>query len=368
MTINNDLGDNANAYLTGVDSSGALVMLTTDGTFYTPTANSGSPEQITANVALPLNPGSNQFTLPDYISSARIWFSIGTLQFSAVATPYGVGLVEPTVTNVNDASETLQWAFVELTWIVNYGLFANLSFVDFVGLAVGMSLTTTDGGSQSAPGMPASGAEQVCASLKGQAASDGQPWDQLCEYDSNGALVRVLSPGSYLSINSGAFAGYFDDYVNQVWSKYASEPLYIQSQNSLGQISCQVSGGTLNCDGDNRGYAPPTSQDIFSCSTGPFAIEQSDNDVHLAVVPRLCAAFNRATLLIDGGNVQPQVPPSQYYPVSPNNMYSKFVHATEIQGEGYAFPYDDVAPSVQDDVAGIVASPNPAVLTVNLGG
>jgi hypothetical protein len=35
---------------------------------------------------------------------------------------------------------------------------------------------------------------------------------------------------------------------------------------------------------------------------GPFELEASDNAVHQAVVPRLCAAINRSTLLLGGGN------------------------------------------------------------------
>ena len=52
----------------------------------------------------------------------------------------------------------------------------------------------------------------------------------------------------------------------------------------------------------------------------------------------------------------------------PSNWYSKFVHAEESDGKGYAFPYDDVNPSVGIDQAGVVADASPTLLTITVGG
>lgn len=65
--------------------------------------------------------------------------------------------------------------------------------------------------------------------------------------------------------------------------------------------------------------------------------------------------------------MQPSVPPSDYYTVTPNNYYSKLVHQYEWNGLGYAFSYDDVAAS-GDNVAGTVSSANPGTFTVLVGG
>jgi len=72
---------------------------------------------------------------------------------------------------------------------------------------------------------------------------------------------------------------------------------------------------------------------------------------------RLCAAYNRGTLLVNGGNVQPGVAPNQYYTdaAGQKDWYSTIVHRPKIDGRGYAFSYDDVAPGDGHDVAGIVA-------------
>jgi hypothetical protein len=357
--------------VTGLDSSGQVVMLTTSGSYYyLSSPDTDKPQKITADVALPLNgPGqTTTLTLPDYISSARVWFADGTLAFYAVNTQYGPGLVEPTTMNPSDPSADTNWGFVELTFKSGYGLFANLSFVDFVGLPLGIQLQSASSGIQSAMGLPADAASQVCDLLKGQAAQDGQPWDQLCMNDANGNLLRVVAPPTLLSQDANAFNNYWTKYVDEIWQLYTGEPLMIDTQSSAGQVACTSDGTTITCAGDSSTYSKPGAEDIFGCSSGTFAIQESDNDVHLAVVPRLCAAFNRATLHMKGGNVQPSLPPSSYYKSHPNNWYSAFVHKIEAEGKGYAFSYDDVSPTEQDNTSGSVYAPDPQVLTVFIGG
>lgn len=323
-----------------------------------------------ADVAIPLNgPGqTTTITLPDYISSARVWFADGHLDFYVVDTQYGPGLVEPSSMNPNDPSADVNWGFVELTFKGGYGLFANLSFVDFVGLPLGIALDTASSGSQQALGVPSDAVSKVCDLLKGQKDQDGQPWDELCVNDNNGKLLRVVSPPTIISQDANAFSGYFDDYVNQVYQQYTSEQLMINTQGDAGQVACTSDGNTITCAGDSTSYTKPSSEDIFGCNSGTFAISQSDNDVHLAVVPRICAAINRATLHLSGGNVQPSLPPSSYYTAHPNNWYSAFVHQTQLDGKGYAFSYDDVAPSQAESVDGSVYASDPTVLTVLIGG
>ncbi|KAL9111758.1 MAG: hypothetical protein Q9227_003817 [Pyrenula ochraceoflavens] len=373
--VNNFGGGDITAYVTGLDSNEDLVMLQPDGTFFKPTV---TPEQsvplaVTQNVALPLK-GQGQtttITIPGYISAARVWFAAGgQLQFFVVAGAGGSpSLVEPSAVNPKDPSADVNWGFVELTNTEAGGLYANISYVDFVGLILGMSLTTTDGsGTQAAAGLSPDAVTSICNALDAQAKVDGQPWDQLCLADKSGKPLRVLAPGDYAATNPDAFADYFSNYIDQVWSHYTSNDLTIATQAAAGQVKCRVSGATLTCDGDNRGYAKPVASDIFGCNSGPFGIEEDDNDVHRAVVPRLCAAFDRSTLLIDGGDLQPGVSSTKYYSVSPTNYYSKFVHQFEVTGTGYAFAYDDVNPDGDSNQSGVVASAAPDVLTVTIGG
>ncbi|KAM6478164.1 hypothetical protein HDV62DRAFT_371052 [Trichoderma sp. SZMC 28011] len=285
-----------------------------------------------------------------------------------VKIPNGDGLVQPSQFNLQDPSSGLLWGFVELTYTTDLAVFANISYVDFVGIILSMSLSTTDGsGTQTTKGLGSSALTQICQGLVQQASVDGFPWSSMCIANSAGTLVRALSPGDYSVINAAAFQNYWSAYVDQVWSQYTNTPLTINTQTSAGSVNCQVSGSTLNCNGDNRGYAKPTAGDIWGCNSGPFAIQGGDNAVHAAVVPRLCAAFVRSTLLLAGGNVQPGLGQSSYYTVSPTNHYSRLVHQFEIDGRGYAFPYDDVNPDGNENASGTLASGAPNTLTVYVG-
>lgn len=365
--VNHLAGGAVNAYVSGLDPNNRVVLLQPNGQWFYPSTGSSVPQPITTNVALPVGPqgSTTTITLPSFVSSGRIWFAQGNLQFFVVATPNGVGLVEPSALNPSDPSASINWGFVELTNGTG-GIYVNISYVDFVGLPLGITLTSSDG-VQTAKGVQANAVALICADLKAQAAADSQAWNQLCMTTSNGTPLRVVSPSDWISVTPNAFSTYWTNYVNQVWNTYTTQTLTIDTQTTSGLIACKVSSGLLQCAGDNRGYAKPTAGDIFGCNSGPFSIQAGDNGVHLAVVPRLCAAFDRSTLLISGGNVQPGVSSTSYYTVSPTNHFSRIVHKYEVDGKGYAFPYDDVNPFGENQ-SGLLADANPQLLTVTIGG
>lgn len=88
LALKNNFAGSINAYVTGLDGSGRLVMLQPDGTFYYPTCDSSatSPQIINGNIAIALGArGSTlDITIPGYISSARVWFAAGELKFYCV--------------------------------------------------------------------------------------------------------------------------------------------------------------------------------------------------------------------------------------------------------------------------------------------
>ena len=371
--VNNLSSKNVHAYITGLDGSGQVVFVTAAGGFYyPPSAPGSSPQPIRADVAV-LVRHKRQLTLPGPISSARIWISEGPLMFSAVNTPSGTGLVQPTVANPNDPNQRVHWGFCEFTSTPNGELYANLSFVDFLGLPLGLSLVDATGGRQTALGPSKDAVAEVCRGLRSPSATRGQgaAWARLCERGPQGEWLRVLSPSTYIARQaSGAFEGYWDGYWKALITRFAQQPLVIDTQSAAGVVRCSASiaDQVLRCDGDSRAYSRPSAADVFGCASGTFAISAGDNDIHRAVVPRLCAAMNRGTALLPRGNVQPQLPPSRYYVTSTNNRYSALVHATEAGGRGYTFPYDDVATSVRYDAAGVLIGRGSGELTVVIGG
>lgn len=319
--------DNVHAYISGLDEAGDLVFLDQNSEWFYPKAEGGEGEKtpLPDHVKHKLGPqfSTTKLTMPDYIYSSRIWFSEGTLEMFVVTTPDGQGLAEPSALNHMDPNNVTNWGFVELTNSKSWGLYANLSFVDFIGMALGMKLKRHGNDTtQEIKGVPTAGKKQICEDLKEQAKKDGQPWDQLCFHDENGELVRVISPAGHLSSNTTAFQDYWYPYTNETSEKYTSDVLTIDTQSDAGKVDCTWKASTnssnnaameLHCDGDSRPFPTPAAEDIFGCNTGPFAIQEGDSDVHKAIVPRLCAAYNRGTLTINGGNVQPGVHPDEYY-------------------------------------------------------
>lgn len=378
--VNNINSDNVQAIVSGRDEAGDLILLDENFEWYYPKAEGadGDKTPLPSTVVHRLGPKDSTTTLklPDYIYSARVYFSDGDLQMFMVKTPDGQGLAEPSPFNPDDGNKDLNWGFAELTNSKTWGLYANLSFVDFVGMALGLKLRRHGNDTSEVKGVPTGGKHKICNDLRDQAKKDGQPWDQLCINNDKGELMRVLSPAGLVSMNKTAFADYWYPYTNDTMSMYSKDGITINTQAAAGMVKCNWKGSAdsegaaneLHCEGDNRPYPAPTAEDIFGCNTGPFAILEDDNDVHRAVVPRLCAALNRGTFMIDGGNVQPSVKPDQYYKTGTLNWYSAITHANQLDNLGYTFSYDDVAADPESDTAGVVTGTNPEVLTIFVGG
>jgi hypothetical protein len=363
--VNNTGSNTVYAYVTGqaIDSGNALMLLQADGrTPYYPASPSspGSPLAVDCSIQLNASGGAAASLTIPHLAGARIWFSIGA-PLTFLLNP-GPALVEPSVTNPSDPNIGIQWDFAELTYN-DAQLFANISFVDFVCIPVALGLTDTAGNRQTVQGLPAGGLDTVCAGLTAQASADGAGWNNLI-ITSNGPNLRALSPTNGIVMNPSLFSGYFDSYVSQVWQKYQSATLTVDTQASFGTVTGQVTGGQLAFAGVGS-FGPPAAADIFSCASGPFSPAGLSAEM-LAILPRLAAPFNRTTLLIDSSQPDGENP-ADYYTNSPTNHYARIVHGTTLDGRGYAFPYDDVAPLSGADQSGAVSSGSPALLTVTLG-
>lgn len=349
------------AYITGfaINNGNRLVLLESDGrSLYYPSSPAAVGSPLAANCAIALGaPGTTRTVTIPQIAGGRVWFSIGT-PIKFLLNP-GPGLVEPSVSNPTDPNINLMWDFCEFTYN-SAQLFANISYVDFVSLPIAMRLTDSGGHAQSVTGMPASGLNTVCAGLNAQHAADGAGWNQLV-VTHNGANLRALSPNNGIVMHPSLFSGYFQPYVNQVWSKYSSRTLSVDTQ-AFGTVSGRVSGGQLAFNAVGS-FGQPSAADIFSCSTGPFANAAGERG---AVIARLAAAFNRTTLLTDTNQPDGENP-ANYYKNSITNHYARIVHAANTDHRGYAFPYDDVAPTGGADQSGATSSGSPTLWTITVG-
>ncbi|KAH0345009.1 glucanase b, partial [Aureobasidium melanogenum] len=274
----------------------------------------------------------------------------------------GPALVEPSVTNPSDPNYNLRWDFAEFSFN-NNEIFANISHVDFVSLPISMTLLNGLGLIQHVSGMGINGLDMVCSGLRIQESRDHAGWEKLIIQHPSGSQLRALSPNSGIVTDPGLFSNYFEPYVDRVWGKFSNTDLRVNTQAQWGILTGRVQNGILIVGG--QGFPRPTTRDIFSCSTGAFADNGSAE--RAAIIPRLAAAFNRSTLMIDADNLVPDTP-SLFYLDSPTNHYSRIVHEASIDGKGYAFPYDDVTAPDQPNVAGTVQDSEPRLLTLAVGG
>jgi hypothetical protein len=365
---NNTTSSNCWAYVTGLDlnQNNAVFILRNDGvTPYYPTSPSAVGSSLQQNCHIPLGaPGTSKVVTIPQIAGGRIWLARDA-QLTFKLNP-GPAVVEPSVTNPSDANYNLFWSFAEFTYNSSQ-LFANISYVDFVGLPIALTLENSSGAIQSVPGIPSDGLDQVCSLLTQQDAKDNAGWSKLIVKAPSGANLRALSPNSGIVMNNSLFKGYYQSYVNAVWAKYASTPLTVDTQNTWGVVTGTVSSSNLTFP--NVGSFPqPSAADIFSCSSGAFAGYANNTDEMGNITARLAAAFNRSTLLINTFQPAKETVSRYYVSDGVTNHYSRIVHQVCPDGKGYAFPYDDVAADDADNVAGTVSAGDPKTFTVSFGG
>lgn len=292
-----------------IDNNNALFLLSADAkTPYYPPNPPSTNTKISQNISINLGaPGNTVNATIPRLAGARIWFSVGTPLVFAVNP--GPGLVEPSVFNQADPNINTNFGFAEFTFNASQ-VFANISYVDFVGLPIALKLKGTGGATQHVSGLPADGLQTIANGLKAQTAKDGRRWSSLIVNNQNGQLLRILSPNSSILLNPSWFETYWTNYVNQVWGKYDVQQLTVDTQASYGEVDGEVtSGGAFNF-GSGGAFSKPTAGDIFSCSSGPFAT--GSNAETNAIIPRLAAAFNRSTLLLSN-NTPDGTGYAQYY-------------------------------------------------------
>lgn len=342
-------------------SNDRLCIIQSDGrTQYYPQSPGGTVQSLAADCAICIGPPGATKTLQiPHLSAARLYFSVGTpLQFFLNPGP---ALVEPSSTNPSDPNITKNWTFCEFTFNAQQ-LYANITYVDFVSIPISLGLINYGPGKmQVVKGLPRNGLDIICAKLQEQHQIDGGPWDQLIVKGADGQNLRVLSPNLARVGKPWLFSGYYESYVSQVWEKYKKVPLTIDTQSRFGTVQGRVTNEVLTFEGMCT-FSKPSTEDIFSNSTGPF---RTDTEAYCALTPRIAAAFNRSEL-----SVSDCIPgdPNIYYKDRTTNHYARIVHEVNLDGRGYAFPYDDVTKGGCLDLSGAVFDPNPAILTVKVGG
>lgn len=337
------------AHVMGRDAGG-WVFITADGRArHRPKARGAGLAPLPVATGIRVPPGGTRAISLPRMSSGRIFLSVGRpLQFFVAADG---GVATPSAANPDDPNAGTEWGFCEFTFD-RHGLYANITMVDFVALAVGLELQTATG-RQVVGGLVPGG---LAAIAKGLAARDG--WSELV-VRRGGVPVRVLSPN--LLGPDGSLANYLDPYIDQVWSRYRRTNLVVDTQSRWGRLTGRVgSDGRLRFAGAGS-FARPSTHAVFNCSVAPFV---TANDVMGNLSARLAAALNRGTLLANAN--QPDATAKAFYRVPLTNHYARLVHRSMVDGAGYAFPYDDVHADGYN-TEGRVVDPAPRRLSILAG-
>ncbi|MFB9903636.1 glycoside hydrolase family 64 protein [Allokutzneria oryzae] len=362
--VNNSGAGSAYAYVIGttIEEPGKLIVVRPDGSSYFPPNPSQEGTPLGEDCAIPLGAsGSTKEIEVPRMKGARAYIVTDSkLDFFVNPGPSGPALVSPSFLNTSDANYKRNWSFAEFTFN-DRELYANISYVDFVSIPIGISLTTLGGQEQKVAGLPGGALDSIAQELKAQAASEGTKWDQLIQTGPDGRPLRVVSA----HYKAAEFQGYLEGYIDEVWKKYEGATLTIDSQNgALGKVTGKVSGGRFTfSSGDS--FGKPSTADVLSCDTGPFKIDQGATEIRKSIIPRLAAALNRTTLLDNADQPQGE-DAAKFYQKPRTNHYARIVHSKLPDNRGYAFPYDDVAPTGKD-FSGAVHAGDPKVLTVAFG-
>lgn len=235
IKLTNSAADTMYVYIIGMDYNNGERVFYKDGSstwYYVSTTGSAlnsttkkyQIDTASNDLAVTIAGNSDQtVTLPGYLESARVY--IGSNQMTFQLTDSG-DLVEPSPVDTTDANYEFPWGIVELDYSASV-LCADLSYVDSVGLALGMTVTAGDGTQYVDPGLPGGALKTVCDQLE----AVNSDWGNLCLKGSDGSLIRAVSPTKVDTASAGSLATLYDDYIEQVWEKYSNTKL-VSSQRS----------------------------------------------------------------------------------------------------------------------------------------
>ncbi|MGC5568757.1 glycoside hydrolase family 64 protein [Streptomyces sp. FR-108] len=327
-------GEQVYVYVIGTElASGKQGYADESGAFHAWPAGGAPPVPAPdASFAGPADGASKTVRLPKF--SGRVYFSYGQKLDFRLADG---GLVQPAVQNASDPNHDTLFNWTEYT-LNDSGLWLNSTQVDMFSAPYSVGLTAGDGSTKETGKLKPGGYRAVVDGLKAQ----GGGWEGLVESRGDGTPLRVLAPGH--AIGSGAIpADVMDDYIDRVWTKYATDTLTVTPFKDQPDKKFQgkVNGDKMDfTDGTGAvvtSFDKPDSDSVFGCYN---KLDAPNDQVRGPISRTLCAAYNRSTLL--SNSEQPDADASGFYQDGVTNHYARLVHEQMQNGQAYAFAFDDV--------------------------
>ncbi|MFE7037758.1 glycoside hydrolase family 64 protein [Streptomyces sp. NPDC057621] len=327
-------GEQVYVYVIGTElASGKQGYADESGVFHAWPAG-GAPPVPAPDVSFagPADGASKTVQLPKF--SGRVYFSYGQKLDFRLADG---GLVQPAVQNASDPNHDILFNWTEYT-LNDSGLWLNSTQVDMFSAPYSVGLTAGDGSTKETGKLKAGGYQSVVNGLKEQ----GGGWEKLVETRGDGTPLRVLAPGH--AIGSGAIpADVLDDYIDRVWTKYASDTLTVTpfkdqpDTKFFGKVNGDKMDFTDGTGAVVTSFEKPDSDSVFGCYN---KLDAPNDQVRGPISRTLCAAYNRSTLLTN--SEQPDADASGFYQDGVSNHYARLVHDQMQNGQAYAFAFDDV--------------------------
>ncbi|MFI9583770.1 glycoside hydrolase family 64 protein [Streptomyces sp. NPDC052236] len=304
-----------------------------NGTFHAWPAGANPPSPAPdASIAGPANGQSKTIRMPKF--SGRVYFSYGQKLVFKLAPG---GLVQPAVQNPSDPNRNILFNWTEYT-LNDSGLWINSTQVDMFSAPYAVGVRPPTGAIKTTGHLKAGGYNGFYNALRGQPGG----WANLIQTRPDGTVLRALAPGH--GIEAGALpAAVMNDYVNRVWSKYATSTLTVTpfanepNNKYFGRVSGNVMNFTNSSGAVVTSFQKPDSDSVFGC----YKLLDAPNDRVRGPISRtLCAGFNRSTLLTNAN--QPDASSANFYKDAVTNHYSRKIHAQMANGKAYGFAFDDV--------------------------
>ena len=171
----------------------------------------------------------------------------------------------------------------------------------------------------------------------------------------------IIQPSKVAAVKNN---GYFDNYINQIWSYFTTHELYAD-MGQRGKWRGTVQGNTfvLTSGGQTAYVNKPSTTDVIE-GAGTFA---TGSDIDKAVQAQFCGAMNRGMVDVNttDGQLQDWGDRTSFFTRNTWNPYVAFFHQDDLSYEGftYAFAYDDTF-----DQSSTCATKYPDRAVVTIGG
>ena len=171
----------------------------------------------------------------------------------------------------------------------------------------------------------------------------------------------IIQPSKVAAVKNN---GYFDNYINQIWSYFTTHELYAD-MGQRGKWRGTVQGNTfvLTNGGQTAYVNKPSTTDVIE-GAGTFA---TGSDIDKAVQAQFCGAMNRGMIDVTttNGQLQDWGDRTSFFTRNTWNPYVAFFHQDDLSYEGftYAFAYDDTF-----DQSSTCATKYPDRAVVTIGG